>query len=92
MTLAFAFATFSWPTSFSDLWVVSREFITWPAIQMLKMGIVLYSELFLAMTCHLKIVGGDQMPTAWRNAGEGTVSSMSLRMITRVTSVIPMFF
>lgn len=59
---------------------------------MLKIGIVLYSELFLAMTCHLKTVGGDQMPTAWRKAGEGTVSSKSLRMITRVTSVMPMFF
>lgn len=59
---------------------------------MLKIGIVLYKELFLAMTGQLRIVGGDQTPTAWRKGDGGTVSRRSFRTMTSVMSVMPMFF
>lgn len=44
--------------------------MTSPAIQILKMGIVLYSELSLATIGQLKIVGGDQTPTECKNEKE----------------------
>ncbi len=66
--------------------------MTSPAIQILKMGIVLYSELFLATIGQLKIVGGDQTPTECKNEEGGWVESRSLRTMTSVTSVMPIFF
>lgn len=44
MISAFAFETASWPETLESLWVASRSRITSPAIQMEKMGIVLYKE------------------------------------------------
>lgn len=58
---------------------------------MLKIGIVLNSELFLAMMGQERIVGGDHMPRAWRKVSGGGVR-MSLRTMRIVTSVMPMFF
>ena len=89
MISALAFATASCPETLVSPWVESNDRMTWPAIQMEKMGMVLYSELFLAMTDQFRIAGGDHTPTACRNEGEGTVAKMSLRTITKVTSVIP---
>ena len=39
-----------------------------------------------------KMVGGDQTPTAWRKEEGGCRSRRSWRMMTRVVSVMPMFF
>lgn len=38
------------------------------------------------------VLGGDQTPTAWRKELDGWVVRISLRTITNVISVIPMFF
>lgn len=38
------------------------------------------------------VLGGDQIPTAWRKELGGWVARISLRTITNVISVIPMFF
>ena len=38
------------------------------------------------------VLGGDQTPTAWRKEMGGCVVRISLRTITNVISVIPMFF
>ena len=51
--------------------------MTSPAIQMLNISIVLYSELFFTIMGHLKTVGGDQTPTAGRNDGVGTTLRIS---------------
>ena len=92
ISFAFAFDTSSCPASLDLPWIVISNFITSPAIQMPKIGIVLYNELFFAITDQLKIMGGDQIPTACRKDGGGMVLKISLRTITRVTSVMPMFF
>lgn len=44
------------------------------------------------MTGQFSIVGGDQIPTACRKDEDGTVARTSLRTMTRVTSVMPIFF
>ena len=66
--------------------------MTAPAMDMLKIGIVLYRESFLAMMGQLSMLGADQMPTEWRNEGGGWVVRISLRTMTRVVSVIPTFW
>ena len=38
------------------------------------------------------MTGGDHMPSAWRKDGGGIVLKTSLRTITIVVSVIPIFF
>ncbi len=92
MSSALAFETASCPASLEVPWVESDSLITSPAIQIEKIGIVLYNELLLAMVGQLRTTGGDHTPTAWRNEGRGVVVKISFRTITKVTSVIPMFF
>lgn len=81
----------SCPATLALPWVESRPRMTSPAIQTLKIGSVLYKELFFAMIDQFKTTGGDQTPTAWRNDRDGTVVSKSVLTMTTVRSVIPKF-
>ena len=92
MSSALAFEAASCPASLAFPWVDSNSLMTSPAIQIENIGIVLYREIFLAITGQLKTTGGDQTPTAWRKEEDGIVVKRSLRTINSVTSVMPMFF
>ena len=59
---AFSEDSRAWEPLDKGPWLERRELSTRPAIWILKIGRVLYKELFLARVGQCKMLGGDQMP------------------------------